>query len=203
MLALEDLLREREFEQISVTDIARRAGVAVGSVYSHFKDKDAFLAVLLSERTNMLEERITSPETRAAMAAAKNLSGLREAITLASRSCFAQIKQDAHIMRALLTYIRQHPEALETRDRLARLAFEGVLELIEAYRDEITNANLTDAVRMVNHFLNMIFLDKVLFVGHPNRNSAAPDDETLIQGVADMAYAYLTSPNNGAKEPGD
>ncbi len=199
MFALNELLREREFEQISVTDIARRAGVAVGSVYSHFRDKDAFLAVLLSERTQLLEERITSSETREAMAMMKSLSGLREATMLISRSCFTQIKQDAHIIRALLTYIRQHPEALETRDRLARLTFEGILELVEAYRDEITHANLTDAVRMVNHFLNMIFLDKALFVDLTNRNSVTPDDERLIQGVADMAYAYLTLPNDAAK----
>lgn len=119
---------------------------------------------------------------------------------LAARSGFAQMSEDGHIMRAILTYIRQHPEALETRDRLSRLAFDGVRELIEAYRDEVTHHDLTEAARMVNHFLNMIFLEKVLFVGQPNRETAAPDDEALVRGAADMAYVYLTSPNTTEEE---
>lgn len=192
MAALENLLKEREFEQISIADIAKEAGVAVGSVYSHFKDKEAFLAALLSNRMQMLEARISAPEMKNTLVTAKTLPSLRDAMNLAARSAYAQVEADAHIMRALLTYIRLHPEELETRNRLAARAFDGVIELLEAYREEITRPDLTEAARMVNHFFNMIFLDKVLFVKPINGETITPNDEALIQGAADMAYGYLS-----------
>ena len=47
---LEVLLERREFEMISIAELANEAGVAVGSVYSHFKDKDALLPALLDRQ---------------------------------------------------------------------------------------------------------------------------------------------------------
>jgi len=196
MAALEGLLKEREFEQISIADIAKKAGVAVGSVYSHFKDKNAFLAALLADRTQTLEDRIAAPEADQILAQAKALPSLREAMNAAAQSAFDQVEADAHIMRALLTYIRLHPEKLETRNRLAERALDNVVELLEAYRDEITRSDLEEAARMVNMFFNMIFLEKVLFVKGSNVPSVAPAQDALIQGAADMAYAYLTATEN-------
>ena len=44
--ALERLLRDKAFENISVAEIAREAGVSVGAVYTRFENKDAFIPVL-------------------------------------------------------------------------------------------------------------------------------------------------------------
>ena len=44
--ALESLLEDRVFEQISIQDIARDAGVAVGTVYRRFRNKEALLPPL-------------------------------------------------------------------------------------------------------------------------------------------------------------
>ena len=45
--ALGDALKEKPFDQVSVAEIAERAGVAVGSVYQRFKNKDALIPVIL------------------------------------------------------------------------------------------------------------------------------------------------------------
>jgi AcrR family transcriptional regulator len=44
--ALESMLDDMFFDQVSIRDLAARAGVAVGTVYRRFKDKDAMLPVL-------------------------------------------------------------------------------------------------------------------------------------------------------------
>ena len=49
--ALVLLLEERSFEQITIRDLAMRAGVSSGTIYRRFKDKDALLPVLY-ERLN-------------------------------------------------------------------------------------------------------------------------------------------------------
>ena len=41
--ALAELTKERPFEDVSVADVAKRAGVAVGTVYRRFRDKRAML----------------------------------------------------------------------------------------------------------------------------------------------------------------
>jgi AcrR family transcriptional regulator len=52
--ALEELLGERFFEQITIRDLAARAGVSSGTIYRRFKDKEALLPVLY-ERFNHLQ----------------------------------------------------------------------------------------------------------------------------------------------------
>ena len=46
LVALETLLAERFFESITIRDLAERAGVASGTIYRRFKDKEALLPVL-------------------------------------------------------------------------------------------------------------------------------------------------------------
>jgi AcrR family transcriptional regulator len=48
--AAEDIFAEQGLAGAHMNDIATRAGVAVGTMYNHFKDRDAMLAALMRER---------------------------------------------------------------------------------------------------------------------------------------------------------
>jgi AcrR family transcriptional regulator len=48
--AAEDVFAEQGLSGAHMNDIATRAGVAVGTMYNHFKDRDAMLAALMRER---------------------------------------------------------------------------------------------------------------------------------------------------------
>jgi len=48
--AAEDVFAEQGLSGAHMNDIASRAGVAVGTMYNHFKDRDAMLAALMTER---------------------------------------------------------------------------------------------------------------------------------------------------------
>ncbi|MES2178714.1 MAG: helix-turn-helix domain-containing protein [Gemmatimonadota bacterium] len=54
------LLAERDFEDITVADIARRAGVSVGVVYTRFATKEHLLAHLARDLTPALLARVES-----------------------------------------------------------------------------------------------------------------------------------------------
>ena len=56
LTALESLLGRRVFEKITIQDIAEEAGVAVGTVYRRFRDKEAMLPVLYGR----LDERLAA-----------------------------------------------------------------------------------------------------------------------------------------------
>src|SRR5687767_15790469 len=50
----EEVFSERGFDAARIQDIARRARIAVGTVYNHFARKDDVLAALVDDRTDAL-----------------------------------------------------------------------------------------------------------------------------------------------------
>ncbi len=56
--AAEELFAEQGLANAHMNDIAARAGVAVGTLYNHFKDRDALLAALLEARRGDLLARM-------------------------------------------------------------------------------------------------------------------------------------------------
>ncbi len=63
ILASELLIRERGFENVSVEDIAKQAGVAKGSFYTYFKRKEDIVAEIANNKFVIAEERAKAAET--------------------------------------------------------------------------------------------------------------------------------------------
>ncbi|MEO1553178.1 MAG: helix-turn-helix domain-containing protein [Pseudomonadota bacterium] len=195
MAALERLLREQEFEMISVQDIAKEAGVAVGSVYSHFKDKTAFLEALLAYWRQQVEVQLEISEAQDTRAAFHALGSLKAALHEATKAVYSQTKEAGHILRAVHTYARLHPEAEdEDWQALVVRSFAPISTLFELYADEITLQDADLGTRMLGVFFNTIFIRKALMPQDTLLDVARIDDETMIREVTDMAYGYLTLP---------
>ena len=195
MEALERLLRTAEFETISVQDIAKEAGVAVGSVYSHFKDKTAFLEALLVYWREQVERQLDMAEDQDAAAALGAMGSLRAALFEAVKSVHAQTRENGHILRAVHTYARLHPEmGDEDWQKLVVRSFAPIGALFAAYEDEITVADANLGTRILGFFFNTIFLRTALMPNDTLMEAARLDDDTLISEAAEMLYAYLTLP---------
>ena len=195
--ALERLLRSREFEMISVQDIAAEAGVAVGSVYSHFKDKTAFLEAMLVFWREQVEAQLDLAEEQDSGAALAAIGSLRTALFEAVKSVHAQTRQSGHILRAVHTYARLHPEVGdEDWQSLVVRSFEPIGSLFTAYQDEITLPDAKLGTSMLGFFFNTIFIRSALMPQDTLLEAAALDDETLIREATDMIYAYLTMPRD-------
>lgn len=197
MAALERLLREREFEMISVQDIAKEAGVAVGSVYSHFKDKSAFLEALLLYWQEQVEAQLELSEAHDTEAAFRTLGDLKAALFEATKSVHTQIKESGHILRAVHTYARLHPEASDDDwQALVVRSFAPIEILFQVFMDEITLQDTELGTRMLGVFFNTIFIRTALMPQDTLLDVAGIDDETMIREVTDMSYAYLTMPRD-------
>jgi len=66
LLAAEQVFAEEGLHAASMSSIAERAGVAVGTLYNHFKDRDALLNALLDERRAELIDKIDRARTELA-----------------------------------------------------------------------------------------------------------------------------------------
>lgn len=195
MTALEDLLKHQEFELISVQDIAQQAGVAVGSVYSHFKDKNAFLETLLETWQTRVKEQLEVAEANDAKAAFEAMGDLELALFEITKAVHAQILESGHILRAVHTYTRLNPDAGdEAWQALVVRSFAPIRDLLDVYADEITAADPDLAVRMLGVFFNTIFIRAALMPQDTLLEAVELDDATLIREAAHMVHGYLTRP---------
>nr|WP_070961117.1 TetR/AcrR family transcriptional regulator [Hyphomonas sp. Mor2] len=193
--ALERLLRTAEFEHISVQDIAREAGVAVGSVYSHFKDKNAFLEALLTFWREQVEAQLDVAETQDTAAALAALGSLRAALFEAVKSVHQQTRENGHILRAVHTYARLHPEmGDEDWQALVVRSFKPIGAFMAAYADEITVTDPDLATRILGFFFNTIFIRSALMPQDTLLEAIEVEDETLVHEATEMLFAYLTLP---------
>jgi AcrR family transcriptional regulator len=88
-----ELLRVRTPDEISIDDVARRAGISRGLLYHYFEDKDAFVVAVLER---------ASEELRQALRGDPGLSG-RERIEAAIDAFIAYAEAHAAGFRAVLT----------------------------------------------------------------------------------------------------
>ncbi|MEO0818262.1 MAG: helix-turn-helix domain-containing protein [Pseudomonadota bacterium] len=194
---LETLLETREFEALSIAELAREAGVAVGSVYSHFKDKDALLPALLDRQMERMQDRLAefhqTGKIDGIAVEGDERPDLRTAITMSIRGALAQMNQSLGVRRALMTYRRLNPDLeIPLARTLVEQAFDAQVRQLQSYRDEIARDDLNEAAKMVNYFGNIIFLDRIVFINSALQDEMRPDDETLIRTYSDMINHYLT-----------
>jgi AcrR family transcriptional regulator len=71
-----DLLAQRPIDAIPINDIVQAAGVAKGSFFNHFDDKDAFAAAIATEVREDLEARVAAANQDVADPAARVVRGM-------------------------------------------------------------------------------------------------------------------------------
>ena len=193
--ALETQLKERDFDHITVTDIAKSAGVSNGLLYSHFKNKIDFLEALIGIYKQRIIDRLEVVESEDLKREYLNAGNLREALRDITRFAYAQVEEDTHIIRAIFTHFRNitktdHTEWNDLRDR----ASKTIAEVVYVYKDDVLRKDIDVAAKMLVYFYNSIFLDRFLTgtVGTPDHISYETDE--FIDEITDFAFGYLTTP---------
>ena len=197
LAALEQLLEDKEFEAISIADIARQGEVAVGSIYSHFEDKEALLPALFDRYVERIEARIAEFVEHGTIDGEKHepnaAPDLRGAIEQSIRGAHRQVTETLGLRRALLTYRRLNPDVeVPLVSKLGRDAIELLAAELDKYRDEIVHTDLHEAARMVSYFLNIAFLDRIVLPAAAIKDDLRPADENLIDAYTGMIWHYLT-----------
>ena len=188
--ALDELLRERPFEAIHLTDIAGRAGSSVATVYQRFHNKDAAIAILVA-----LYMRRSADWWRAFSAdnaGQATWPSLHEAVVAVGRAAWRQVEELGYLMRPAYLYSRLRTDLLDEhwRDQEQR-AVQGFRELLDAYAGEIDHPDLDRAAGMIAYFVNMMFLGRLLHpVGMSGWNVPA-GSEAFAAELARFVCGYL------------
>lgn len=178
--AAEQVASERGLEEASCAAIAKRAGVAVGTLYNYFPDRDGILAALFKSRREELIPRVTgAAAAHAALPFEPRLRGFVKAVMAAyeERRQFLALALDAD---------RVMPNVKDPRSTLMK-AFTAALEAI--FRDAAKAGAVAKGregvyARMVQGSL------KALTVWHLEQGRALTEDidlvvDALMRGLGD------------------
>jgi len=188
--ALERLLRQKRFADITAIDIAREAGVSAGSIYRRFENKDGLLQVLYELYRHRLDA--AAAQARRAPVNVGGLS-LRSALRQIAWQAWTQLVSDAPLLREVYLQARLRSDQLgEGWDRFQTDSLDGIRALLDAYGDEITQPDLDVAGAMIAHHFNTALIDRALFRDAAPDWGLSLDNRAFANQIADFAYGYLT-----------
>ncbi len=172
--AAQDLMEEKDADAITSRDIARRAGVGLGTINYHFKSRDELLSQAVMARFNSAAEELRKSETHTADPKAeltRQLEGmLRTLLQFGDAAKFALkhkiTSRGFNAERHMQKLIRQHYEGLrfsELEMNLKAMQLSAVVSMAFFNREEFfrfTDVNLDDA-QEVSRFVRTL-VDSVL-----------------------------------------
>ena len=193
MQALENLLKDKGFEQITVTEIAATAGVSTGLLYAHFKNKKDFLEALLDAYKARILARLEEVEAQDTSADYEDAGSLRAALHEIADHAYRQLLEDAHLLDAVMQYLREQPDIdhSEWQDIRTRAALT-IIPVLDVYADQVTRPDDALTRKMLVYFFNSIFSEalRAQQLGKGQQDTFAAD--VLTNEIADFAYGYLT-----------
>lgn len=189
MRALENLLRTNDFDEISVAALAEEAGVAVGTVYRRFENKEALIPLLFELWQERSREQYAHAELEIETVLGSDLRGL---LRQQMRAAYRFVKQQAHILRAVHLQGRRRPELVGDEWKRVweetRGANRAFLDLV---KDRIARTNLDQAAEMMIYLANTALIEKALFEDDGAGFVLSYDGDDLANEVADVVYGYL------------
>lgn len=187
--ALEELLKEKDFADIGVAEIAAKAGVSPASIYRRFDKKQGFIAVLFDLYLQRMQEWVSSPGAQLDI---EGLS-LREALRQIARQAWRQLAEQAHIMRAILLHGRQHLSLMgDEGDSYEAAMLGGMQAIIAFYANDVKREDHDKAARMLAYYFNTILIERGLYPEQTTEWTQAIPDEAFLDEIADFAFGYLT-----------
>lgn len=179
MMAACRLLDRTAPQDIPIGAICKQAGIAHGTFYIYFPDRDALLAELLLGFVAHLQGRM--------LAASQGASHHR--IRAATRAYAAMFEQNKGLMRCLVHHLDAFPEARAAFHRLNRDWLETVVSATqrrlehEGRSADITQDELWRRAHalggMVDHYLSSLFLS-----GEPGVVAVSDSLETVIETLS-------------------
>jgi len=132
---------ERDADDASLEEIARRAGVGIGTLYRHFPNRQALLEAVYRDQVDMLSDRAERLSNSADPGAALE-EWLRALVS------FGRTKRS--LTSALLATLDKDSELLSTCSGIMRGAATTLLERAQAVGAVRADANAVDLLRLVH-----------------------------------------------------
>jgi len=179
----EALFRGQGYQGTSMSDVARRASVAVGTLYHHFPDKRALLLELIDQ----LGDRLVSQRRGELDFEAFLGDDPRRAIERWLQRAHARLRERPSLYLVLLDLAARDPEVARRYRRIEEVAIERLSDLIRFAQGRNQVRKQLDprsAAFLIHHSIDMAAMQLLL------RGAHAPDPARVLRELADMICRY-------------
>ena len=182
----EALIADKGFDDVTVAEIAARAGFSVGAVYSRFHDKQGVL--------HRLQDRFVDEATLTtndAFDPERWLGASIEEIVSELTVFLVEIHRERRgVLRELLSRTRNEASTVEPKERLVAHVGEHLESLLMARADRIGHPNPAAAIRFGLRLVLSALEQAILFEGASAYG--IPNSDEQLAGELTRAYlAYL------------
>ena len=189
LAAIESLLEERPFESITMAELADRAGVAVGTIYTRFEGREALLPYLYEKYAVDLQ-RDAAKVLRPAQLAGRTL---QQRIQVIVDFSVALYRKRRGLWRAVALYAIRQPQAITGRHRRQRRELlDRCAELLLECSEEITHPDPRLAVAFAMGTLTAVCKDRILFAESTRGIVKEVSDPALRRELCRMISQFLT-----------
>jgi AcrR family transcriptional regulator len=188
--ATRDLLDDEPFEQLTVQQIADRAGCSVGAIYGRFSNKDAILPLLLELHYSELEEEL---RTRFA-AEAWHGADLASRVTGLVGHLVETARRQRGLIRTLVLRNYQRPDSIPAAIRAAASRILTFLaDFLLERRHEMRRDDEQTAVDIGLLMVGAAIRERIVLVGAPQASALSLSDEDFSRQLAAALHACLTA----------
>lgn len=184
--ALELLLEEAYFDQISIKDIAGKAGVAVGTVYRRFKDKDALLPVLYGRYEQDLQAWVDSMWSEQVLQQCSDAEARLHHLVTAHVEFYSTHRG---MMRTLHLYARLGGDLADSRHGSERKS--QYLALLQPVIELLPAPLSANQLRMVILVLVSSLSERLFYPDINPSRQLALSQSVLISEMTDMLAVYM------------
>ena len=188
--ALESLLEERFFEQITIRDIAQRAELSSATIYRRFKNKEALLPILYERYDHRLGEWAHSIWQGKRL---EKCGDLKSRIHWIVTEHVKFYKEFCHILRTLYIYNRLHGEiSLPNVDESRQDIYVAMLNPLWKSIDKKAQLNLTKG-KLFCFILILITSINERFLFNESKPSSILkiDENTFVKELTNALKAYI------------
>lgn len=192
--SLEELLKERSFEQIGVVEIAENANVSTASIYRRFDKRDGLLPALFDLYLQRMEEWYQRDDIKTELAklATQNLT-LKQFVNMNIQLLIRLIRDLEHLSRPMFLYARMRPDLISDRVvQQLQSALESSKQTLANFSHEIKRKDLERSAQFIGYFFQTVPYDYILFRDQTVLPGLDITDDDFAAELSDFICGYLT-----------
>jgi AcrR family transcriptional regulator len=196
--ALEELLRTRRFEDITVRELVERSGTSTGSFYARFPTRETLLPALYDRYDADVHRRARATELESV-----EEETLEALVAAMMRRIVDRMFDRRWLTRAVALHARLHPEMIPAEQRRRRLALHARWrnELLR-HRELISHPDPESAVAFGLFMTVTALREKIVFADAPHASSFELTRAQLAEEATRALLAYLGVDSTAPSNPG-
>ncbi len=187
----ESLLNKKDFEQISIAEIAAEADISVGNFYNRFPDKTAMMYCLYENYENQRTERMLlalDPEkwgARDLEASVRGITGLIVDLFL----------ERTGLIRSFVSFMRNNPAfgSERLKQRLMKV-YESAADLLLVHQGRFSSSDKNRAAAYAVWMIGAMCREHILNANLPMQQRMAFGRNDYVNEFSRMVLGYLLGP---------